>query len=609
MLTTVSLALIASAPAQHPFDLSSQGWFTRPLASRSGEWSLEVTPTGGDLTHVESDVTLVSSDGWSRFLGEVDGTGFLISDAGQLVVTYATHCETAPVTLTVMDQFGNREHKRRVVGLVDPTLSCDGDQVVFGTREGTAVLGLERFDLHEHPRLFSPAVSASGTLAGIDPESGQIVLRRAGTELGRFPVPEAARALEFDGERLYVLTSEALYAYDDQLTELYRSGASARLRDLWVDSTGVHVGVRTMQGSVATGRHLWMRPETGTPVLVATSSMPIPAGPNNWVAPNQVGPIPWPLAPNAQHPIGNTYGEYQRYGSTAYMHPGVDVMGQPGQPVYAVAAGEVKAILTTSGQYHWRVATGFPGAGTSTGYLYAHLIQSSIAVDEGDMVEKGEYLGDLVGWPVANFTHCHFARIKDTGNQWSGNWMCTDNPHLDFENIGENSAPVFEDAIPGEQFAFCENETSNYLDPNNLSGQVDIIAHVGDQIDSSWVCSVQGIRYSIFPTDGSPPIVDDKWAVFFDMRLDTYMNGPFDPFLVDLLYKEDGTCDTDGDYGSREFFHIITNSDGDKKCEPGDEDEAWDTTATPNGTYRISVRAWDVAGNQTTAWMTVTVNN
>ena len=39
--------------------------------------------------------------------------------------------------------------------------------------------------------------------------------------------------------------------------------------------------------------------------------------------------IPWPLAPNAQHEVGNTYGEYQNYGS-AYLHPGIDVMGDAG---------------------------------------------------------------------------------------------------------------------------------------------------------------------------------------------------------------------------------------------------------------------------------------
>ena len=104
-------------------------------------------------------------------------------------------------------------------------------------------------------------------------------------------------------------------------------------------------------------------------------------------------------------------------------------------------------------------------------------------------------------------------------------------------------------------------------------------------------------------------MVDDKLAVFFDMVLDTYQNGPIDPFLVDLLYKQDSTCDTEGDYGSREFFHILTNSNGDQVYEASDLLEAWDTEALPDDDYVIEVTATDVAGNSTTASMVVTTDN
>ena len=50
-------------------------------------------------------------------------------------------------------------------------------------------------------------------------------------------------------------------------------------------------------------------------------------------------PIPWPLAPNEQHEVGNTYGEFQNYGGSPYPHPGVDVMGADLSPVYAVNGG------------------------------------------------------------------------------------------------------------------------------------------------------------------------------------------------------------------------------------------------------------------------------
>jgi hypothetical protein len=93
------------------------------------------------------------------------------------------------------------------------------------------------------------------------------------------------------------------------------------------------------------------------------------------------------------------------------------------------------------------------------------------------------------------------------------------------------------------------------------------------------------------------------------MVLDTYQSGSIDSFLVKLLYKEDSTCNSDGDYDSREFFHIITNSNGDRIYDDADLAEAWDTTLVTDGDYVISVTTTDVAGNATTASMTVTVKN
>ncbi len=76
-----------------------------------------------------------------------------------------------------------------------------------------------------------------------------------------------------------------------------------------------------------------------------------------------------------------------------------------------------------------------------------------------------------------------------------------------------------------------------------------------------------------------------------------------------LLYKEDATCDTDGDYNSRDFYYVVTNSDGDAVFEPSDPAEAWDTTALSDGNYVVKVTAWDVAGNVASSTMVVTTAN
>lgn len=104
-------------------------------------------------------------------------------------------------------------------------------------------------------------------------------------------------------------------------------------------------------------------------------------------------------------------------------------------------------------------------------------------------------------------------------------------------------------------------------------------------------------------------MISDKLAVNFDMDLDTCQSGPVGPLLVDLLYKQDAVCQTYGDYDFREFFHIITNSDGDQVYEESDLLEAWDTTAVWDGNYVVQVTAADASGNSTTQSMVVTTVN
>jgi hypothetical protein len=286
-------------------------------------------------------------------------------------------------------------------------------------------------------------------------------------------------------------------------------------------------------------------------------------------------------------------------------------MGTIGQPAYAVRHGVVKAILTTAGFWHWRVAVGDTAtSGTCKGYLYAHLQQSTIAVSVGQTVVQGQYLGNLVEWPNDGFHHCHFARIEDSGTQWDGSWLATGNPHVDITNQSDDEPPIFEPALGSDLLAFTTNQTSTYQSASALHGKVDIIAHVGDTIESPWVCSVQEIRYTIYPV-GYPqfPVVDRKLSVNFDMALDTYTGGPIDPFLVGLLYKSDATCRTQGDYDYREFYHIITNSDGDEVYENGDLAEAWDTALLPDADFMIRVVAKDAAGNATADSMVVRTAN
>lgn len=627
-MSIAALALLAaalSAPhagATTTRTVSCQGIIGGPTqvgARTTGAYAVDLTLLDGTSEPSLFRVAVTGRDGTRHEL-RLRGEAFLVSDLGLIVSVRRPETSAIPAMLSVFDCAGREVWTRQVEQLSSPVLSPGGTHLAFRSAGGTFVVDLATFREERHPRLSPFAVGPTGAIAGISTEAGQVpshdrlALYSATGGAGRsFPIPERPERLAYggDGSSLLVLWRRELAAFDT-VTGAYRTlteaPGGAEFRDLKVEEDALLVGLRTTDGATVSGSLAVLDPD-GT--LVGLTEGPSKAIHDHPPRADRDTSIPWPLAPNEQHEVGNTYGEYQNYSGSPYLHPGVDAMGYAGQPVYAVADGVVKAVLTTSGEWHWRVATS-DSATTAlcTGYLYAHLDLPTIAVSVGDAVVEGQYLGDLVEWPTSGFHHIHFARIQDEGLQWYGDWLTTDNPHLDFEVQTESVAPVFETAKGNDLLAFCFNESSVYQDSDALNGEVDIIAHVGDTIESSWVCTVQEIRYTIYPL-GFPqfPVVADKLAVNFDMALDTYYGGPIDPFLVDLFYKQDSTCRTRGDYQSREFYHVITNSDGDEVYDSADVWEAWNTTELPDAEYVVRVTATDAAGNAAADSMVVTTAN
>ncbi len=618
-LSLLAVLLVSLCPAASFAGVSAQGLITAeegPLAIKSplGGYTMVMTPGEAGHCLMESSLEIREEGQASRFIPGVRGNCFFISDLQRIIAIESPDTNTVPCRLELLDFHGRRLLVQEIPSLSDPSLSSDGASLVYRSNNGIHLLNLQSFEVRTFPNLAIFCAGPQGRLAGApDGGAAQVIIHTGQSvqhtvKVGSRPVKMAWRP---DGSVLFVLTAEALYRLPrgaDTPLVIFNAPPGAELRDLRMKGKTLLLGLRRHTEDGVSGEQLTLDPRGRVADRIQGPELKLASE----VTTDRLNRgIPWPLLPNSQHEIGNTYGEYQYYGGAPYMHPGVDVMGTPGQAVHAVHSGEVKAVLTTSGVWHWRVAVGnISGSGISEGYLYAHLDQSSIAVNIGDTVAAGQYLGDLVEWPSYNFTHIHFARIEDSGSQWYGDWRCTGNPHLELDNLGELMAPVFEPAQGGNLFAFCDNETSSYQDPEALTGQVDIVVHVGDRIASTWVCSVQSITYSIYP-EGNPKaaVIIDKLAVDFDMDLDTYQSGPVDPFLVDLLYKQDAVCQTYGDYDYREFFHIISNSDGDQVYEESDLLEAWDTTAVWDGNYVVEVTTTDASGNSTTQSMVVTTVN
>ncbi len=577
------------------------------VVSPLGGWTLDISFTRVGWQLSAADLVVTSPAGHRHVLHDVAGTAFLVSDVGR-VVAITDVCDGACASrLRVLDLAGAELSARDVAGFSEPVLSSDGAALGFRHVDGVSVLDLTTLATTGYPPLTVFAVGPGGQVAGVRPGAATTLTAFAGRTI-TLPDAPTRLVLARDGRHVLALGGAALVRADvvtGDVVPLLTGNDGAELRDVRLIGDGLTVGLRRTAGGIVAGELVAMTMDGEIIARTAGPRLAVPVGPSD---DRTHEAIPWPLAPNAQHEVGNTYGEYQNYGS-AYLHPGIDVMGSPGQPVFAVQAGVVKAILTTSGEYHWRIAIGAAGAGTSEGYLYAHVDQPSIAVNVGQTVTQGQYLGNLVPWPSDDFEHCHFARVRDTGTQWQGLWLCIDNPHRDVPS-SEWDWPAFEPASGTDPFAFCTNETSDYQDPDALHGAVDIIAHVGDRIACDWICTVQEIRYTIFPL-GHPeqPVVADKLAVRFDMSLDTYTGGPIDPLLVGLFYKQDAVCQTLGDYDDREFFHIVTNSDGDEVYQESDRWQAWDTTTLLDGSYVVRVNVRDVKGNTAAASMTVTTTN
>lgn len=603
------LVLACTATASPAPSVSCQGIFE---AANPGPYRLEVLPHARGLDVTGATLVVTDPAGAVHRLEQIPGVAYFMAANGRVVALERPETDIIAGRLVVYDLAGKALHERQIDAPYDPALSSDGMALVL--RDGTGMLriDLDNFEEARCPSLDLFAAGPHGRIAGVpfDDDHLALIYGPKGLE-SSIGLDARPRRLAFsgDGHTLFVLDATALLAIADGATAtIYVAPRGVELQDLLVLGDRIHVGERRADGQVFAGSSVELD-RTGRIIDRASGPVePVTRGESN---PASDRGIPWPLMPNAQHAVGNTWGEYQNYGGTPYPHPGFDIFGSAGQGVYAVHSGVVKAVLSTGGDLYWRVAIGDSvTSGTCKGYLYAHLVQSSIAVHTGDLIFQGQYIGNLVQWPIYDFTHCHFARIQQSGTTWNGSWYAVDNPHTDLQNQNDTRVPVFEPARGTDLLAFCNNETSTYQSPSSLHGAVDIICHVGDQIESNWVCSVQELRYTIYPVNRPQyPVVNNKLAQIFNMTIDYYAGGSNYLWENTVLYKDDATCNTQGDYDYREFFHIISNSDGDGLCEQTDAQEAWNTAALPDGQYVVKVLAIDAAGGSKADSMVVTTVN
>jgi hypothetical protein len=608
ILLLVAVHITVAAPAPVP-RVSCQGLFE---ATNPGPYGLEClySARGFDLT----GATLLVTDpaGMVHRLERIPGTAFFVGANGRIAAIERAPIDAIASHLVIYDLSGRRLYSREIDAPINPALASDAASLILRDATGVVRIDLDTFEESRVPALDLFAAGPAGRLAGVPFGEGNelLVYGPKGLE-SRIPLDSRPRGIAFsaDGSTIYAIDARALYRVDSASARpIYAAPEGVEVQDILLSGTTIYLGERRIEAESFAGSVVELDSSGRAVRRIAGPVAPVTRGVSEPVGSRG---IPWPLLPDAQHAVGNTWGEYQNYGGTPYPHPGFDIFGSAGQAVYSVSSGVVKAVLTTGGDLYWRVAIGDSvTAGTCKGYLYAHLVQSSIAVHAGDLIVQGQYIGNLVQWPIYDFTHTHFARIQQSGTQWNGSWLAVDNPHTTFTHQNDTRPPVFEPARGTDLLAFCNNETSTYQSPASLHGAVDIICHVGDQIESTWVCSVQELRYTIYPINRPQyPVVNDKLSVVFNMTIDYYAGGSDYLWLNTLLYKKDSTCNTQGDYDFREFYHILSNSDGDGLCEQTDALEAWNTATLPDGQYVVKVVAVDAAGGAKADSMVVTTVN
>ncbi|MEE9448920.1 MAG: T9SS type A sorting domain-containing protein [Ignavibacteriaceae bacterium] len=333
---------------------------------------------------------------------------------------------------------------------------------------------------------------------------------------------------------------------------------------------------------------------------------------------NQSGydPIPWPFAPfDSMRTVWNHYEQHMGNGGGewSYLHQGLDLITPVAEPTYAVEGGIVKLVLTIGGAAYWRIAiSDTQVAGYSDGWLYAHLIESSIQFDVGDNVQIHDYLGDIIEWS-SNWGHIHFVEIRDSGLVWYYNdneWGINFNPMLALQPLPDTTAPVIEPVFGYSKFGFCANETSNYLTPDSLLGDVDIIVKVVDYAgDSQWQQPAFRTYYWIKSLATGDTILTRGMGHILNHTYPFYSGENYEPYAV-VMYKRDNILTTSSWMDlERNYYHIVTNSNGDSLLELSEKDLAFSTANYYDGDYRIFIEAFDEAGNYVIDSMDVTFKN
>ena len=101
----------------------------------------------------------------------------------------------------------------------------------------------------------------------------------------------------------------------------------------------------------------------------------------------------------------------------------------------------------------------------------------------------------------------------------------------------------------------------------------------------------------------------DSFSYEYNFFNDTYFSNSYNQSVLQTLYSRDATCFSTANYINRDFYHIITNSNGNDTIEGVDSLQLFNTYNLPNDSYIFRVTASDPSGNMTSDSMIIKIKN
>jgi hypothetical protein len=285
------------------------------------------------------------------------------------------------------------------------------------------------------------------------------------------------------------------------------------------------------------------------------------------------------------------------------VHAGLDIMKDAGTEVRAVDDGWVAAISTNYPE--WKTHHFFVVARTKDGgegWCYVHVDPGTYPFRVGDRVERGTVLGKLVDFRVgasegADHLHLHYVRFakKEDGTVDVDSLV----DPLAFFEYADTTAPTIHAPV---RFVTARtlDEFPDEKDVYTVAGDVDVIAGISDFADDArgcnWMVPVVTIEIR---GEGARPwrkLVLDQRGEIGDVK------------AAGALYlKHDDAKRWRAGLPPFPVVHFViaTHTDGDGVLERADVLQCWSTASVdekgerrfPNGTYEVTIRAFDLKGN------------